>query len=371
MAAKNVIIVGGGIGGLTLAGALTRRGVGVTVLERAPELRARGLGFTIWPNATAALHAAGLLDSVRTAAGTIVQATLRTNSGRKLVTIDVKAWGERLGAPALTATRPDLLAALAGAAGAAVRFDAEVVWVSPDRGEVELADGELLRADAVIGADGVGSAVRRSLFAARQNTLNEPMLVGWQGLVPQGRPRIEVDMIFGPTGAAGILGLPGDRTYWFLQAPKGRVPENGSPFTTGWSPRIQELIAATPADALWRDDVRDREPTPNWGRGKVTLLGDAAHPIVPNLGQGACLAMEDAAILAQWLVNTGDPVTALRSYEQARFTRVRDMYRNARRAARMQRLAPALRDPMLSAAPSVLRRVFTAPGNPLPELAPL
>ncbi|MFI2619128.1 FAD-dependent monooxygenase [Streptomyces sp. NPDC018584] len=370
MAVRKAIITGGGIGGLTLAGALTRRGIDVTVLERAEAVRARGLGFTVWPNATAALHSAGLLDAVRKVAEPITSATLRVNSGRKLTVIDMKGWGERVGFPALSVTRPELLTVLADACGAHIRFGSEVASVTP-RGAVRLTTGEELRADVVVGADGVGSAVRRSLLPAHQNKLDQPMITGWQGVVPRPWPAgIALDMIFGPTGAAGILGLPGDRTYWFLQAPTVRMPADGSPYTEGWSPVIKELVAATPRDSLWRDDIRDRKPVADWGRGAVTLLGDAAHTIMPNLGQGACLAMEDAAVLAVRLADAAETSAALRDYEKARFPRVRDMYVNARRAARMQRLTPLVRDGLLSVAPFALSRMFTSPGRPIPVLAP-
>jgi 2-polyprenyl-6-methoxyphenol hydroxylase-like FAD-dependent oxidoreductase len=370
MAVRKAIIAGGGIGGLTLAGALTRRGTDVTVLERADAVRARGLGFTVWPNATAALRSAGLLDAVWKVAEPITSATLRVNSGRKLTVIDMKAWGESIGVPALSVTRPELLTVLADECGADIRFGAEVDSVTP-QGGVRLTSGEELRADVVVGADGVGSAVRRSLLPAHQNKLDQPMITGWQGVVPRPWPGgIGLDMIFGPTGAAGILGLPGDRTYWFLQAPTVRMPADGSPYTEGWSSALKELVAATPEDSLWRDDIRDRKPVSDWGRGAVTLLGDAAHTIMPNLGQGACLAMEDAAVLAVRLAGADDPTAALRDYEKARFPRVRDMYVNARRAARMQRLTPLVRDGLLSVAPFALSRMFTSPGRPIPALAP-
>lgn len=369
MAPHHVIIIGAGVGGLALAGTLTRHSdCRVTVLERAPELRASGLGFTIWPNATAAMRRAGFLEYAEKVSEPIVRTTVSTNKGRLMATIDMAGFARRVGFPLLCVTRPDLLHALADASGVEVRLNSEVVRVTPD-GTVELAGGEKLRGDAVVGADGANSTVRDFLRTPQPGDDLRWRTIGWQGVVPRALHDIEMRLIFGPLGAAGTLGLPGNRTYWFVQAPLGHTGREPLPDTTPWAPVIQEVVAETAPEMVWRDAFQDRPPIAGWGRGRVTLLGDAAHTILPSLGQGACMAIEDAVVLGLKLASAGDPVAALRAYEAERYPRVRKMYDTARRAKRMQSLRPVLRDALVSLAPGVVEKVFTSPGHPLPDIA--
>ncbi|MER6615495.1 FAD-dependent monooxygenase [Streptomyces xantholiticus] len=364
MSGLHVIVVGGGIGGLALAGMLRRSGVEVTVLERAAELRI-GLGLTFWPNAAMALRSFGqdMFDAVRTVAQPFDQARMETAAGHTVTTIDLSRWRRQYGVAGLGVTHSDLVRALGEVSGVPVRFGAEVVSVTED-GKVSLADGETLSADVVVGADGVGSAVRKAMLPPGHAEPRGPSMSGWQGVAPGGSPEFPgFDVVFGPTGVCGILGLPGERTYWFMQAPAD-APPGGD----GWSETVRELVQATPEDLMWRDSARDRAPGRAWGRGRVTLLGDAAHPVLPTVGQGACLAVEDAGVLARRLTAAGDPVAALRRYEADRYERVTKTYKRARGLRRMQQLTPALRNPLVSAVPDgLLGRMFTESAEPIAE----
>ncbi|MFH8366940.1 FAD-dependent oxidoreductase [Streptomyces sp. NPDC018031] len=370
MTRHHVVIIGAGVGGLALAGTLTRHSdCRVTVLERAPELRARGLGLTIWPNATAAMRKAGFLEYAEKVSEPISRTTVSTNKGRLLTTVDMAGFAARAGFPLLCVTRPELLQALADASGVDVRFGAEVVRVTPD-GTVELVGGETLRGDVVVGADGANSTVRDFLRTPQPGDDLTWRTIGWQGVVPRALHGIEMRLIFGPTGAAGTLGLPGNRTYWFVQAPNGHTGREPLPDTASWAPVIREVVAETAPELVWRDGFQDRPPVAGWGRGRVTLLGDAAHTMLPSLGQGACMAIEDAVLLGLKLSSAEDPVAALRAYEAARHPRVHKMYLTARRAARMQRTNPAIRDRVLALVPRAFGRVITDQGRPIPELVP-
>jgi 2-polyprenyl-6-methoxyphenol hydroxylase-like FAD-dependent oxidoreductase len=364
MSRLRVIVVGGGIGGLALAGMLRRHDAQVTVLERAAELRT-GLGLTFWPNAAMALRAFGedMFDAVRSVAEPFDRARMETVAGHVVTTVDLGRWLREYGVAGLGVTHSDLVRALGDVSGVPVRFGAEVVSVT-EEGRVTLADGEILEADVVVGADGVGSAVRKALLPAGHTETRGPAMAGWQGVAPNGGPKYPgFEVVFGPTGVCGILGLPGERTYWFMQAPADAAPSG-----EGWSQTVRELVRATPQDLLWRDSARDRAPDRNWGRGRVTLLGDAAHPILPTVGQGACLAVEDAGVLAHRLTSVGDPVAALRRYEADRFRRVSGTYKRARRLRQMQQLTPAVRNPMVSAVPDgLLGRMFTESAEPIAE----
>ncbi|MFF2654262.1 FAD-dependent oxidoreductase [Streptomyces sp. NPDC058045] len=364
MSRLRVIVAGAGIGGLALAGMLRRHDAEVTILERADDLRT-GLGLTFWPNAAMSLRSFGedMLDAVRTVAQPFDRARMKTVAGHTVTNIDLSRWLTRYGVAGLGVTHSDLVGALSDVSGVPVRFSAEVVSVT-EEGQVTLADGETLNADVVIGADGVGSAVRKAMLPPGKAAPRGPAMAGWQGVALDGGPKFPgFDVVFGPTGVCGILGLAGERTYWFMQAPADAPPDGD-----GWSDTVKELVRATPGDLMWRDSARDRAPDRNWGRGRVTLLGDAAHPILPTVGQGACLAVEDAGVLAHRLVSLGDPVAALRRYEADRFERVTKTYKRARRLRQMQQLMPAVRNPMVSTVPDgLLGRMFTESAEPIAE----
>lgn len=363
----NVVIAGGGVGGLTLAGMLTQRGAEVTILERAPEMR-RGFGLTMWPNAFRALRVMGgdkQYDAVRDVSQKMSRLRYRLGNGVKVADIDligtlVKQYGE----PGYAVLRVELLEALAAVAGADVRYDAEVQAATAG-GTVVLSSGEEIRGDIVIGADGPGSVVRKSLLPTGYAHPASRRLLGWQGVVPEllTPSQTEAEVYFGPTGSSGMFPLPNGRTYWFLLDPSRDAPN-----VTGWNPIIQKMIRATPPETLHCDEARDRPADHQWGTGRVTLLGDAAHPFLPTAGQGACIAMEDAAVLTSRLESFDDPVAAMRQYELDRFRRVRRVLKISRRLHRMQQMPRFFRDIGLFLTPTpAITRGYGEPTFPIPE----
>jgi 2-polyprenyl-6-methoxyphenol hydroxylase-like FAD-dependent oxidoreductase len=364
----NVAIVGGGVGGLTLAGMLTRRGATVTVLERAPEMR-QGFGLTMWPNAFLALRQVGgddMYKAVCDVSQELTRLRYRLGSGRVVADIDingtlVKQYGE----PGYAVTRIELLQALASQAGTEVRYGADVIGATTD-GTVTLASGETISADVVIGADGVGSKVRQAISPPGRPVPESRRLLGWQGVVPRllTPSQTEAEVFFGPTGSSGMFPLPNGRTYWFFLDPNRERPQ-----IEGWHEAIQTMVGATPAEAMHKDEARDRPADEHWGDGRVTLLGDAAHAFLPTAGQGACIAIEDAAVLTRRLERFDDPVVALRRFEDDRLRRVRRVLKISRRLHRMQQLKPAfMRHFGLIVTPtSAITRMYGEPTYPIPE----
>ncbi|WP_455361667.1 FAD-dependent monooxygenase [Streptomyces sp. SYSU K21746] len=366
MPAQSVIIVGSGVGGLTLAGMLTRKGMDVTVLERSAARR-DGLAITIWPNALRAVRRSGgddMYEALLKVCQPIGSARMFSAARGQIASIDLRFLTDQYGVTGQGVTRAELLDTLIEQAGTDVRFGADVVRTSTD-GTVTLADGEVLRADVVVGADGVGSTVRRGLLPPGQDDRRDNPLESWQGVVDRGSlwTYEGTDFHFGPKGTCGIMPLTQNRAYWFVD---GAIDE--PPTGEGWPDVVRDLVARTPADQLFPGQAWDRRPVRNWGRGRVTLLGDAAHPILPTIGQGACMAMEDAGVLAARLTRAEDPVAALRAYEDDRYPRVLKHFERARGMLRMRAMPAAVRDRMMGGMPGpLLTRMFTRSTLPLPE----
>lgn len=326
-----VVVVGGGIGGLAAGVALRRVGHEVQVLERADELREVGAGLSLWSNAVLALRRLGVEAPVVAGAAPLEAFATLDARGRLLAETALAQVVARAGAPSVCAHRADLQRALADALGRErVRTGAACAGVEArdDGARVLLAGGEALEADVVVGADGIRSAVRASLLGPA-----EPRYAGytaWRGVargfehpeLPRGRGLF----CMGRGVQLGVMGCGQGRTYWFItaNAPQGGTdPEGGAKAAAqaavaGFTDVARAAVAATAPDAVFRNDIIDRPPTRDWGRGRVTLLGDAVHATTPNLGQGACQALEDAVVLAHALKRAPDPTAALRAYEAAR-----------------------------------------------------
>lgn len=342
-----VIVIGAGIGGLTAAVALRRVGFDTTVYERAGELTDVGAGISLWANALRALDHLGAGDAVRRVAVALEQSELRVDDGRTVVTAFSAAdFGRLLGVSPVVAMchRAELIGALAGCLpDGVVRCGHECVGVeqTADAATARFANGRTDTADVVVAADGIKSVVRAQLVGAEP-----PRYAGytcWRGVCP--RPASLTPGYFGEWWGRGrrfgITTLPGDRVYWFatLNAPAGRRTADekaacGDTFR-GWADPVPELIASTPPAAVLRNDIFDRPPNPNWATGRVVLVGDAAHPTTPNLGQGGCMAIEDAVVLARCLKRGPDVPTSLTAFVRERFARTSGVTNESRKFGRL------------------------------------
>ncbi|MFG2396447.1 FAD-dependent oxidoreductase [Streptomyces lydicus] len=419
MRQRTAIVIGGGIGGLTAALALDRRGWSVTVLERtagpAPAsasgsraqtaLPARsGAGIGLAANAQRALDTLGLGDAVRAMAAWQGAGELRLPGGRRLARTDNAAAVRRFGGPVMVAHRAELLALLAGRLpDGALRTGAAAELVDPgepgpggrparvriaaaaDRptgtdgaiatGGTCATDGatateegagvpagadEELTADLVVGADGIHSTVRRAVFPGHP----EPRYAGftaWRFVVPAPDRPCTAHETWGPGGLWGTVPLPDGRIYAYATAavpPGGRAADDERAellrrFGT-WHRPVPDLIAAADPATVLRNDVRTAAaPPPAFHRGRVALLGDAVHPMTPNLGQGGCQAIEDAVVLAQLAAPDADLATALAEFTRQRLPRTMDVVRRAERIGRLttwrSRPACALRAVLMAA----------------------
>lgn len=381
---RRVIVVGGGIGGLSAAIALQRAGIEVAVFEESSELHEVGAGVGLQLAAVKALKRMGMLEAIMQVASEPLQALELRNyrTGKLLAKIPQAEVAGDLGLFGLNVHRGDLLAKLAEAAGGdTVTLNSRCTGFEQDGAGVSarFADGREERGGVLVGADGLHSTVRRTIHG--ETKLRYSGYTVWRSMpyfqdsrLGDGYPQQAV----GPGGGFG-LHPRGDRIYWFAsmareegapEAPEGKKHELRRLYGD-WYPPIPELIEATPEEEIFRGDIYDRKPLDFWGRGRVTLLGDAAHPTTPALGQGAGMAIEDAVVLAEELsidrhLEHPDRIEAgLRAYEGRRLPRttaiVNESYRLSKTYNWKNPAACKLRETVMRVRPaSSWRKTFRA-----------
>lgn len=363
---RHVAIAGAGIGGLTLAIALRRAGVEVTVLERAPELRPVGAGITVQPNAMVALRTLGLDEAVAAEGAIAGESAILDASGRTLQEAPLRSLQRKLGAPMVCIHRARLHRILLDACGEErVRTGRAVVGYE-DRGErvtVHLSEGDASEADLLVGADGLHSVVRRQLLG--EQPLRYAGYTSWRGVcrAPEFAALDRTTESWGVGARFGIVPIGHGAIYWFATAnsepgqldPPGRSRDRLLALFRGWHAPIEQLIAGTEESEILRTDIQDRRPVKRWSKGRVVLLGDAAHPMTPNLGQGGCQAIEDAVVLARALATSPSVADALHRYEKVRIPRANAMVTQSFRLGRIAQWENpaliALRDALLRRLP--------------------
>jgi 2-polyprenyl-6-methoxyphenol hydroxylase-like FAD-dependent oxidoreductase len=355
MATRHAVVAGGGIGGLTAAVALRCRGWDVTVLERAPALEPVGSGLGLGPNALHALDAIGLRDEVRRFSAVQGHGGLRRPSGGWLVRTDLGGLAARFGDPQFVALRADLVGLLAGRLPAGVlRTGVTVTGVDAGdadrRAFVATSKGDL-DADLVVAADGIGSRIRAALFPDHQGPRYSGFTT-WRFVAPvvPGGGRAEPAETWGRGEVFGVLPLASGQVYCYASAPAppgvrhdDEAAELKQRFGR-WHDPIPDLIGAISPDRVLHDDVYwIAESLPAYHRGRVAILGDAAHAMTPHLGQGACQAIEDAVVLAS-VAGPGTPAETapdtgsapdLAAYTSARLSRTRMVADGSHRATRL------------------------------------
>ena len=357
--APRVVIVGGGIGGLAAALAFERQRAEVIVCEQAPKLSEIGAGIGLAPNAIKALRALGLEDKIKAAAYASKFAVIRSwKDGREISRAYQGDYPEKFGAPSVTIHRADLLGLLADALQTSdIRVGLRCIGVEPRAsGTVAcFADGSEIEADLVVGADGIHSKVRESLFGA-----DAPRFTGcvcYRGMAPvKAVPRDintdDVTLWMGPRGHVvhyrvrhgELLNIVAhvDSDAWTEESWTHECDVAEVIATYGrWNSALTRVF---PASARWyKWALYDRDPPPRWSKGRATLLGDSAHAMLPYLGQGAAMAIEDACVLAGAVSRSGDDIeAALAVYEKLRQPRAREAVLGSRARARDNHLTSPL-----------------------------
>ena len=384
---SDVVVVGAGIGGLAAALALRRAGRSVRVIERASSPRELGFALLLASNAMYALRQLGVADVVIEGGCRLTTFEMRRASGDVLQRFDLQRASELLAEPMVAVLRPVLHGVLLEAVGNdSLALGCEVTGFrmsSSDAVEAVLGDGRTLRARCLVGADGVGSIIRRQLHPAEPPRRSSG-LFGLRGVSHDAAPHLghaSGAQYLGLGVEAGLVRAGGSTVYWYISLPR-RLVENGSAEPARVLERTSVLFddtfrritgQARPED-MRLDELFDREPMYPWGQGRVTLLGDAAHPMLPHAGQGAAQALEDAVALGRLLGGDRDVESGLREYERQRAPRSSTVVRLSRRSARMVSLESAMacriRDAVIRMVPErLILKSIVAFGRP-PEVDP-
>jgi salicylate hydroxylase len=362
-----IAIIGAGIGGLAAACALRQHGFDVTVYERAGELGEVGAGLQLGPNAVKVLRALGIFEALQPMACEATNfVSLAWDDGHLRFREPLRTTAAaRFGAPYVMAHRADLHCLLTERLpDNAIVCGAHCVGVAAmaDGARADFADGRTVEADVIIGADGLNSMVREKLLGSQPARYTQQM--AWRCMVPiacvptQVGPggsvivgRDEYVGWIGPDGHVICYPICGGETYnifaghvseeWVEES--WSVPSSVDELVAGyagWNPALLEMLSHVRECYKW--GIRDRDPLPRWTFGRITLLGDAAHPMMPTLAQGAAIALEDAFAIARHLArNRDDPAQALAAYEAERRPRASKVQLQARQQFLNNRLSPA------------------------------
>lgn len=338
-----VVIVGAGIGGLAAAVALQRVRVETVILEQAAEIREVGAGVSLWSNAMSALRELGVQDKVMAAGSVVERIVSQTLNGRHLGVDDLSEISRSVGEPSICVRRAALQQILLEELpSSSVRTGMRCIGFEGPTAVLE--DGQRIEGDILVGADGIFSVIRDQLHDKA-----EPRYAGytcWRGIyhgegVLPDRTSL---LALGCGSQFGLWPCGAGHFYWFLTKNSSSRRTKSEPgvqavaMCAQQSSLIREIIAGTAEDSIIQNDIIDRPPLSWWGHGPVTLLGDAAHATTPNLGQGACQALEDAVILADSLHRRHAAEAALRDYESCRIPRTSSIVRDSWRSGRILQL---------------------------------
>jgi 2-polyprenyl-6-methoxyphenol hydroxylase-like FAD-dependent oxidoreductase len=356
-AADRVLIVGGGIGGLTLARALHQVGVEVEVLERNPTWEVVGAGLSVQPNGIRALQRVGLASSV-VEAGSIIERWLFVDqTGEVLCSIDLgSVWGDV--APFVGIARRRLQEALVeGVSEVRCRLGLSIDAIEVERDEalVRFSDGSTSGYDLVVGADGIGSSVRRLVFGDIHPTFAGQ--ISWRSIAPMqldGPPSVQFWL--GDRCFFGLCSIGDGSTYGFANVSHGRQydPVEGRLERlrrrfSHFGGLVQEYLANLETDEQIHCSSIEWLEHDRWRAPRVVLIGDAAHATSPMMGQGGCLAMEDACVLAELVANNAGLDSALSEWVQRRAPRVTWVQQQSRAVAEQLNVDPAARNDALRA----------------------
>ncbi len=344
---QTILVIGAGIGGLSTALALASKGFKVSVLERSESLHEIGAGITLWPNGVQVLEQLGLFNDLLRVSSPFHHSQVGSYDGTVWMELPVQELEDRCGLPTVFLSREDLHGLLLERARSlpqvtiATEKDLLTIEQHPAGVRAEFLDDSVHVGSALIGADGVHSTTRSLLFGTRE--LEFRGRTSFRGIgkgvhLPEDGP----DFIeyHGPHGRFAVYRIPAG-IAWYANILR-KVPREDRTLSTlveqfaGWPEIVRTALQASHPEHLHTTEISDLSPLPSWTLGRATLLGDAAHPMTPDLGQGAGQALEDAVALATALAeHSADLSTGLKAYERSRIKRASKIVKGSRHAGKV------------------------------------
>ena len=328
-----IIIIGGGIGGLTTAIALYQKGFDLKVYEAAPELRETGAGILLASNAMTLFQRLGISDQIQAAGNVLDTVALTDHKGNNLSVVDLKRITKTYGNGTIAIHRGKLQQILLkNLPNHLIETGKRLKKIENTEGGIKalFEDGSIAEADILIGADGIKSVVRTHLFGEMPFRYSGQTC--WRGVAPfqLKNPKVSNEM-WGTRGGlrAGAVQVNTTETYWYItmkqEAGWQILPEDTKPFLLNlvaeFPSEIKEVLEHTPENAIIHTDLSDFKPIKTWYKDNIVLLGDAAHATTPNLGQGACQAVKDAYVLTDCLARYPSVSEAFQVYQNMRIAK--------------------------------------------------
>lgn len=323
---KKITIIGAGIGGLTLALALKRKDFNVEIFENAPEFKAMGSGINLAINAMQVFKKLGIYNQLREASHPVSSMNLRTKDLGYLSRSNLQSFIDNLGAQSVAIHRAKLHSILIQQLeDVSIHLGKRLkrLQQTEEKTTLHFEDGTSHESEIVIGADGLHSAVRQSIFP--DSKLRDAQQFCWRGISeapPQTAYRNQLNEIWGKGKRFGFVPIGNSETYWYALINKADgTPDRKQNLVDtfyDFHPTVKELLLSTPNERLIAGEIWDLAPLPKWHQGSVCLIGDAAHATTPNLGQGACQAIESAMVLSLCLGKEKNHQEAFRKYESIR-----------------------------------------------------
>ena len=357
---QNAVVIGAGIGGLAAAIALRKQGFDVEVYEKAQQLLPVGAGLTLFPNGLNTLEkiAPGIVQLLIDAGSSTQQVNIKKDTGETVFQKQQQLL-ENYGKPMLNirwSLLQEILASFLPADIIHLNYRCIDFKQHENSVEVNFVNGKRLHTDLLIGSDGINSAVRETLV--KDGLPRYAGRLSWRAVIKYSHELLPPDQVFIITSNTGkiftIIDVGGGYIFWSAAmlseddlSPREEVKSRVCQEYSGWAEPVEAIIQATPLEKIVERPICDRPPLQSWSRGRVTLLGDAAHPMIPSLGQGANTAFEDAWELASYLSHC-DRLDALHKYDESRVERTQII--QARSATQGSRSYEADSDRFLSKA---------------------
>ncbi len=349
---KKVTIIGGGIAGLTTAIALEKIGIKTTIFEAAPEIKAVGAGIGLGANAIKAFQYLGIADEILKAGRLLEAFTVYDQAGKPITHTDSKAVSAKYGADNFTIHRAvlhEILLSKIDPYSIETNQKAVDIEQKEDSIIIKFQSGMTYETDYLIVADGIHSPIRQKLLPN-----SKPRYAGytcWRGVIDNSELNLtEASETWGAAGRMGILPMANNKIYWFacVNAPQNdptmkayQIADVQRIFKDFHTP-ISEVLAHTKQEQVMRNDIIDLEPISQYAFNNIVLIGDAAHATTPNLGQGACQAIEDAVILADEIKANENMAIAFENFEKRRLKRTHYVVNTSRVMGKVAQLQNTL-----------------------------